>query len=103
MDEQISPEKLRDAARFLQQEVITALDAVSDVAFPLVKGDVRRFPRESEEAQAAKEGFLSLRHSFEQIVAQLYAGAVALEVARDRDIELPPELFAPLVPFVSEQ
>jgi hypothetical protein len=103
MDQQISPENLREAARFFQDEVIGALDAVSDVAFPLDEGDLRRFPRESEEAQAASEGFLRLRESFERIVAQLHAGAVAVEVARERDIELPPELFAPLRPYLDHR
>jgi hypothetical protein len=100
MNGQISPDRMREAARFLQDEVIGALNAVSDVAFPLVKGDLRQFPRPSNEDQAASEGFRLLRESLQNTVAQLYAGAVALEIARDRDMELPPELFESLRPFI---
>jgi hypothetical protein len=100
MNGEISPERLRQSAQFIQDEVIPALDAVSDVTFPLTEGDLRRFPRESPDAQAAADGFLRLRESLEQAVAQLFAGAVALEVARERDIELPSQLFAPLLPFL---
>ena len=100
MNGQISPEGLREAAQFVQDEVIGAIDAVSDVSFPLAEGDLRRFPRESEDAQSASEGFLSLRQSFEQLVAELHAGAVAIEIARRQDIELPPQLFDRFRPFV---
>jgi hypothetical protein len=103
MDREPTPELLRDSARHIQDNVIPALDSVSDVSFPLVEGDLRRFPRESEEAQAASEGFLRLRDSFDGIVAELYAGAFALEEARALDVQLPPEIFLPLQPYLVNQ
>jgi hypothetical protein len=98
-----TPELLRDSARHIQDTVIPALDSVSDVSFPLVEGDLRRFPRESQEAQAAAEGFLQLRDSFDRIVAELYAGAFALEEARTLDVQLPQEIFLPLQPYIVNQ
>ncbi|MBA3618042.1 MAG: hypothetical protein H0W56_00295 [Acidothermales bacterium] len=101
MNHDLSPASLREVAQHVHDVVIPALDSVSDAAFPLEKVDLRRFPRESEEAQAAKEGLLSLRESLEQTAAQLFALAVVQEVARDRDITLPPALFAVVEPFLA--
>jgi hypothetical protein len=103
VDREPTPELLRASARHIQDTVIPALDSVSDVSSPLVQGDLRRFPRESEEAQAAAEGLLRLRDWFDRIVAELYAGAVALEAAQTLDIQLPPEIFVPLQPYLVDQ
>lgn len=103
MDYEPTPELLREAAQRVLDTVIPALDSVSDAPLSLTEGDPHRFPRKPAEAKAAIEGFLGLRESFDQAVAELHAAALAIEVANERGIELPPEVFVPLRPFLVSQ
>jgi hypothetical protein len=79
MDQEITAEELRNTARFVEEEILPVLDELSDVAFPLVAGGAKDFPRPAPEDRAAQQGVEVLREEAEDAVAALHALAVALE------------------------
>jgi hypothetical protein len=83
MEQEITADKLRDTARFVEEKILAALDALSDVSFPLVAGGARRFPRPAPEGRAAERGVEVLRKDAEDAIAALHALAVALDHERE--------------------
>jgi hypothetical protein len=96
MEQQITPQKLRDTARFVNEEILAELDELSDVAFPLVAGGAKDFPRPAPEDRAAQQGVEVLREEAEDAAAALYALAVALE----NELPVSDALFASVQPFI---
>jgi hypothetical protein len=98
MEPGITAEKLRDTARFVEEEILATLDDLSDVSYPLVVGGAKQFPRPAPEDRAAERGVELLRKDAEDAVAALHALAVAL----DPELELRgvPALLAALQPSV---
>jgi hypothetical protein len=96
MDQRITPQELRNAARFVNEEILAQIDELSDVAFPLVAGGAKGFPRPAPEDRAAQQGAEVLREEAEKAAAALYALAVALE----NDLPISEVLFASVQPFV---
>jgi len=96
MEQQITPQKLRDTARFVNEEILAELDELSDVAFPLVAGGAKDFPRLAPEDRAAQQGAEVLREEAEAAAAALYALAVAMENA----LPVSAALFASVQPFI---
>jgi hypothetical protein len=85
MEEELTAEKLRNTARFVEEQILAALDNLSDVSFPLVAGGAKDFPRPAPEDRAAQQGVEVLREEAEDAVAALHALALAL----DPELELP--------------
>jgi hypothetical protein len=96
MEQEITPEKLRNTARFVEEEIVAELDELSDVAFPLVAGGLKDFPRPAPEDRAAERGVEVLREEAEGAAAALYALAVAL----DNELPVSPALRASVQPFI---
>ena len=96
MEQRITPQELRDAARFVYEEILAQIDELSDVAFPLVAGGAKDFPRPAPEDRAAQQGVEVLREEAEDAMAALYALAVALENA----LPVSDALFASVQPFI---
>jgi hypothetical protein len=96
MEQEITPQKLRDTARFVNEEILAKLDELSDVAFPLIAGGAKDFPRPAPEDRAAQQGAEVLREEAEAAAATLYALAVALE----NDLLVSDALFASVQPFI---
>ncbi len=95
MEPEITPQKLRDTARFVEEEILAELDELSDVSFPLVAGGAKDFPRPAPEHRAAEQGVEVLREEAEAAAA-LYALAVALE----NELPVSDALFASVQPFI---
>jgi hypothetical protein len=91
-----TPAELREAARFLEETSLDALDGYSDIDFAPVIGDLQNFPRPSPEARTAQRGFDVLREGIDDAVAALHALAAALESGRD----VPPALIAVVQPYL---
>jgi hypothetical protein len=96
MEQEITPEKLRDTARFVNEEILAELDELSDVAFPLVAGGAKDFPRPAPEDRAAQQGAEVLREEAEEAAAALYALAVAME----NELPVSEALLASVQPFI---
>jgi hypothetical protein len=96
MEREITPRKLRETARFVEEEIVAELDELSDVAFPLVAGGAKDFPRPAPEDRAAEQGVEVLREDAEDAVAALYALATALE----NELPVSDALFASVQPFI---
>jgi hypothetical protein len=96
MEQEITPQRLRDTARFVNEEILAELDELSDVAFPLVAGGAKDFPRPAPEDRAAQHGVEVLREEAEDAVAALYALAVAME----NDLPVSDALVASIKPFI---
>jgi len=96
MEQEITPQRLRDTARFVEEEILAELDELSDVAFPLVAGGAKDFPRPAPEDRAAQQGVEVLREEAEDTVSALYALAVALE----NDLPVSDAWFASVQPFI---
>jgi hypothetical protein len=96
MEQRITPQELRDAARFVNEEILAQIDELSDVAFPLVAGGAKGFPRPAPEDRAAQQGAEVLREEAEKAAAALYALAVALE----NDLSVSDALFASVQPYI---
>jgi hypothetical protein len=96
MEQRITPQVLRDAARFVNEEILAQIDELSDVAFPLVAGGAKGFPRPAPEDRAAQQGAEVLREEAEKAAAALYA----LAVASENDLPISEVLFASVQPFV---
>ncbi len=98
MEQQIIPEPqdLRDIARFVEEKILAELDELSDVAFPLVAGGAKDFPRPAPEDRTAEQGVEVLREDAEDAVAALYALATALE----NELPASDALFASVQPFI---
>jgi hypothetical protein len=96
MEQRITPQELRDAARFVNEEILAQIDELSDVAFPLVAGGAKGFPRPAPEDRAAQQGTEVLREEAEKAAAALYA----LAVASENDLPISEVLFASVQPFV---
>jgi hypothetical protein len=96
MEQRITPQELRDAARFVNEEILAQIDELSYVAFPLVAGGAKGFPRPAPEDRAAQQGAEVLREEAEKAAAALYA----LAVASENDLPISEVLFASVQPFV---
>jgi hypothetical protein len=96
MEQEITPQKLRQTARFVEEEILAELDELSDVSFPLVAGGAKDFPRPAPEDRAAQQGAEILREEAEDAAASLYALAVALE----NELPVSDALFASVQPFI---
>jgi hypothetical protein len=96
MEQRITPQELRDAARFVNEEILAQIDELSEVAFPLVAGGAKGFPRPAPEDRAAQQGAEVLREEAEKAAAALYA----LAVASENDLPISEVLFASVQPFV---
>jgi hypothetical protein len=98
MDEvpRTSPEELRQVAEYVENRLLDTLATYSDIAFPLVRGDLRTFPRPSAESRAAERGFDVLRQDTDAAVSVLHALAAALE----NDLEVPPVFLVPVLPYI---
>jgi hypothetical protein len=94
---QLEPRQLRELAQRLESEAGAAVDALSELEFPLVTGDLKDFPRPSGEHRAAEEGVKFLRESLNGAAAALYASSAAREQGR----EAPDILFAAVEPYVN--
>ena len=92
-------EDLRGAARFVEETVIEALDGLDELAnggFGLPVAQGRRMPRLSPESRAAVRGVDVLRAASNDVIAALYA----LALAREQDIELPAVAFRSVEPYL---
>jgi hypothetical protein len=96
MEQEITPQKLRQTARFVEGEILADLDELSDVSFPLVAGGAKEFPRPAPEDRAAQQGVEVLREEAEDAAAALYALAVALE----KELPVSDALFASVQPYI---
>jgi len=96
MEQRISSEELRSAARFAEETNLGALADISEVSFSPVRGDLRAFPRPEPESQTVELGIDVLRRNTEEAVAVLHALAAAL----DNELPVPPTLFGPVQPFI---
>src|SRR5215217_4781136 len=96
MEQRITPQDLRDAARFVNEEILAQIDGLSDVTFPLVPGGAKGFPRPAPEDRAAQQGAEVLREEAEKAAATLYA----LAVAGENDLPISEVLFSSVQPFV---
>jgi hypothetical protein len=96
MEQEISAEELRDVASFVEESLVALAD-ISDISFPLVSGDIRRFPRQTAEGEAFEQGVEFLREDAEGAVAALRA----LAEARDNALlPVPPALLASVQPYI---
>jgi hypothetical protein len=75
--------ELRAAAEFFQNEVLGAIDDLSDMPMPLVRGGSKDFPAPLPEQRAAAQGLSVLRQSAEDAIAVLFAATFALQAGRD--------------------
>jgi hypothetical protein len=91
-----SPEELRNAASYIEETSVDALGNFSDIAFPLVTGGLKDFPRESAESQAAEQGLIVLETSAEEAVVTLHALAAILE----NRYEIPPHMWESARPYL---
>jgi hypothetical protein len=96
MEQEITPQQLRQTARFVEEEILAELDELSDVSFPLVAGGAKDFPRPAPEDRAAEQGVEVLREEAQDAAAALYALAVALE----NDLSVSDALFASVQPYI---
>jgi hypothetical protein len=96
MEQEITPQKLRNTARFVEEEILAELAELSDVSFPLVAGGAKDFPRPAPEDRAAEQGVEVLREEAEDAAAALYALAVALE----NELPVSDALFASVQPYI---
>ncbi len=105
MEPTMNAETLRDAAQFLERDLLDSLEELSDQsAFPLVIGGAQFFPRESPEDQATLRALADAREEAEQAVAFVNLAAAASE----RGIELSPSVLSllnvqPLIDAFSTQ
>jgi len=96
MEREISAEELRDVASFVEESLVALAD-ISDISFPLVSGDLKRFPRQTAEGEAFEQGVEVLREDAEGAVAALRA----LAEARDNALlPVPPALLASVQPYI---
>ena len=95
MEREISAEELRDVASFVEESLVALAD-ISDISFPLVSGDLRRFPRQTAEGEAFEQGVEFLREDAEGAAAALRA----LAEARDNEIPVHPALLASVQPYI---
>lgn len=93
----LEPRQLRELAQRLESEAGAAVDALSELEFPLVTGDLKNFPRPSGEHRAAEEGVQFLRQSLRGASAALYT----LSAAREQGRDVPDILFAAVEPYVN--
>ena len=91
-----NPDELRRAAKFFEEEVLRSIHNLSDIAFPLEQGDLRRFPRPSPRNQAAELGKEVLREWAERAAAAMYLLAAAM----DNDRKPSPAVFALIQPYL---
>jgi hypothetical protein len=96
MQQMPDPRILRETARFLQETASDVFSLYSDLTFPLVTGDLRRFPQQSPEDQAAEQGIGVLREDIARVTAQLYALAAAL----DNRLPVPPIVLISVQPYI---
>jgi hypothetical protein len=96
MEQEITPEELRNTAHFVEEEILDTLADLSDVTFPLVVGGAKDFPRPAPEGRAVDQGVDVLREEAEDAVAALHALATALE----NELPVPPALRASVDPFI---
>lgn len=89
-------EELRRAARFVEAEGLDAIAELSQLAFPLVIGGLKDFPRPSPEDRAAREGIDRLRRRLKDAAAELYALASAF----DAGLTVPRVLLIPVLPYL---
>lgn len=93
----ITAVELRGTAQFLEREILEALNDFSDVSPALTEGDLKVFPRPAPEHQAAEEGFSFLRQKIQNMIASLYA----LALASERNGRVPPVLLTIVEPYVN--
>jgi hypothetical protein len=96
MDEELSPDTLRNAARYLEEAPLEALAGYAELSFPPVTGDLYSFPRSSPELRAAVRGFEHLREELNKAVAVLYA----LANVRERGLPVPAGLDVLALPYI---
>jgi hypothetical protein len=96
MEQRISSEELRSAARFTEEANLGALADISDVSFSPVRGDLREFPRPEPESQTLEVGIDVLRRDTEEAVAALHTLAAAL----DNELPVPPTLVGLVQPYI---
>jgi hypothetical protein len=104
MEREIGAEELREVAHFVEESLVALAD-ISDISFPLVSGDLRRFPRQTAEGEAFEQGVEFLREDAEEALASLRALAVAqaaVEQDPERALPVPPALFASVRPYIEE-
>jgi hypothetical protein len=95
MDQGVSFGELRRLASEMESALLI-LEDYADISFPLVVGDLRRFPRPAAEHRAAEQGFEAPREEGKTTVAVLYAFAAAAESGRT----VPRELLALVQPAI---
>jgi hypothetical protein len=98
----ISAEDLRDVARFVEESLVALVD-LSDMSFPLVRGGLREFPRQTAEGEAFEQGVEVLRENAEEALSALLALAVAQEAVEedpDRALPVPPGVLASVQPYI---
>jgi len=95
-DRRILAQELRQVAEYVESTGLDALASYSDISFPLVRGDLKTFPRPSAEARAAERGFDVLRQDTDAAVTALYA----LSAALDHELDVPQALLVPVMPYI---
>lgn len=96
MEQRITSEELRSAARFTEETNLGALADISDVSFSPVRGDLREFPRPEPASQTIDVGIDVLRRNTEEAVAALHTLAAAL----DNELPVPPTLLGSVQSFI---
>ena len=96
MNQEPRAEELRNAARFVEDEILDPLADLSNVSFALVVGGAKDFPRPAPEGEAVKRGVEVLREEAQDAVAALHA----LAAARDNDLPVSSALLASVQPYI---